>query len=70
MIGCNMSALFSGSLLDNYFRMMQYTDDMPGVFRAMDIIVMPLLRESSGLLGMEAIVGGVPIIGLNCLGLR
>lgn len=56
--------------LSNYFHMMQFTDDMPGVIRAMDIVVMPSLWESSGLLGMEALVSGVSIIGSNCIGLR
>ena len=56
--------------LDKYFHMMQFTDDMPGVIKAMDIVVMPSLWESSGLLGMEALVSGVPIIGSNCIGLR
>jgi glycosyltransferase involved in cell wall biosynthesis len=36
----------------------------------MDIVVMPSLWESSGLLGMEALVAGIPIIGSNCIGLR
>ena len=31
---------------------------------------MPSLWESSGLLGMESLVAGVPIIGANCIGLR
>jgi glycosyltransferase involved in cell wall biosynthesis len=56
--------------LGNYFQMMQFTDDMPGVIKAMDIVVMPSLWESSGLLGMEALVAGVPVIGSNCIGLR
>lgn len=56
--------------LGNYFHMMQFTDDMPSVIRAMDIVAMPSLWESSGLLGMEALVSGVPIIGSNCIGLR
>ncbi len=56
--------------LGDYFHMMQFTDDMPGVIKAMDIVVMPSLWESSGLLGMEALVAGVPIIGTSCIGLR
>ncbi len=56
--------------LGDYFHMMQFTDDMPGVIKAMDMVVMPSLWESSGLLGMEALVAGVPIIGSNCIGLK
>jgi glycosyltransferase involved in cell wall biosynthesis len=56
--------------LKKYFHMMQFTDDMPGVIKAVDIVAMPSLWESSGLLGMEALVSGVPIIGASCIGLR
>jgi glycosyltransferase involved in cell wall biosynthesis len=56
--------------LDTYFHMMKFTDDMPGVIKAMDIVAMPSLSEASGLLGMEALVAGVPIIGSSCIGLR
>ena len=56
--------------LKKYFHMMQYTENMPGVIKAVDIVVMPSLWESSGLLGMESLVAGTPIIGANCIGLR
>ena len=56
--------------LGDYFCMQQYTKDMPGMIKAMDIVAMPSLWESSGLLGMEALVSGVPIIGASCIGLR
>lgn len=56
--------------LKKYFHMMQYTDDMPGVIKAVDLVAMPSLWESSGLLGMESLVSGVPIIGAGCIGLR
>ncbi|HHJ34873.1 MAG TPA: glycosyltransferase family 1 protein [Gammaproteobacteria bacterium] len=56
--------------LKKYFHMMQHTDDMPGVIKAMDLVAMPSLWESSGLLGMESLVSGVPIIGASCIGLR
>ncbi len=56
--------------LKQYFHMMKFTENMPGMIKAMDIVVMPSLWESSGLLGMEALVSGVPIIGSSCIGLR
>ena len=56
--------------LKKYFHMMQFTDDMPGVIKAVDMVAMPSLWESSGLLGMEALVAGVPIVGSSCIGLR
>ena len=52
------------------FHMMQYTEDMPAMIKAMDMVVMPSLWESSGLLGMEALVAGVPIVASGCIGLR
>ena len=56
--------------LDNYFQMLQFTEDMPSVIKSMDIVAMPSLSEASGLVGMEALVAGVPIIGTSCIGLR
>jgi glycosyltransferase involved in cell wall biosynthesis len=56
--------------LKKYFHMMEFTDDMPGVIKAVDMVAMPSLWESSGLLGMESLVAGTPIIGASCIGLR
>lgn len=38
--------------------------------RGLDVVVMPSLREACGLLAMETLVTGTPIIGTNCIGLR
>jgi len=38
--------------------------------RGLDVVVMPSLSEACGLLAMEAMVVGVPVIGSNCIGLR
>ena len=35
-----------------------------------DVVVMPSLWEACGLLAMEAMVSGVPLIGTDCVGLR
>ncbi|MEN8129862.1 MAG: glycosyltransferase family 4 protein [Pseudomonadota bacterium] len=56
--------------LGEQFRMMQFTNNMPGVIKAMDMVIMPSVWESSGLLAMESLVAGVPIIGTSCTGLR
>jgi len=56
--------------LSEYFMMMPYIQDMPGVIKSVDMIVMPSLWEACGLLAMEALVAGVPIIGTSCVGLR
>jgi len=56
--------------LGDYFRQMPYTDNMPGAIKGVDLVVMPSLWEACPLLGMEALVAGVPIIGTDCIGLR
>lgn len=38
--------------------------------KALDVLVMPSRWEASGLLAMEALVVGVPLIGTSCIGLR
>lgn len=40
------------------------------VLKGLDVVVMPSLWEACGLLAMEAMVAGVPLIGTNCIGLR
>ena len=56
--------------LSSYFRMMDYTENVPAMIKSMDIVAMPSLWESSGLLAMESLVAGVPIVGASCIGLR
>jgi len=56
--------------LDDYFELMPFTEDMPGAIKAVDIVAMPSLWEACGLLAMEALVAGTPIIGTSCIGLR
>lgn len=56
--------------LGNYFIQMPHSDNMPGVIKGVDLVAMPSLWEACGLLGMEALIAGVPIIGTNCIGLR
>jgi glycosyltransferase involved in cell wall biosynthesis len=46
---------------------------VPGVastIKGLDIVAMPSLWEACGLLAMETMVSGVPLIGTNCVGLR
>lgn len=56
--------------LQDFFRMIPFTDDMPGAIKGVDMVAMPSLWEACGLLGMEALVAGVPIVGTHCIGLR
>lgn len=56
--------------LGEYFIRLPYTDDIPGAIKGVDLVAMPSLWESCGLLGMESLAAGVPIIGTSCIGLR
>ena len=38
--------------------------------KGLDVVAMPSLREACGLLAMETLTAGVPLIGTNCIGLR
>jgi glycosyltransferase involved in cell wall biosynthesis len=56
--------------LKDYFHQMPQTDDMPSALKSVDIVAMPSRWEACGLLAMEALAAGVPIVGSNCIGLR
>jgi glycosyltransferase involved in cell wall biosynthesis len=47
-----------------------FTEDVQSTLKGLDVLVIPSIYESSGLLAMEAMVAGVPVIGTNCPGLR
>ena len=38
--------------------------------KGLDVVAMPSLWEACGLLAMEAMVAGVPLVGTDCIGLR
>ena len=44
--------------------------NVAGILRQLDALVMPSLWEACGILAMEAMAVGVPVIGSNCPGLR
>jgi glycosyltransferase involved in cell wall biosynthesis len=56
--------------LEPYFRFMPFTDNVAGVIKGLDVVVMPSLWESCGLLAMETLTCGTPFIGTDCIGLR
>lgn len=56
--------------LGDRFIQMPGTDDMPAMIKAMDMVVMPSRWEACGLLGMEVLAAGVPLISTDCIGLR
>jgi glycosyltransferase involved in cell wall biosynthesis len=56
-------------LADNFIQMPN-TDNMPAAIKGVDVVAMPSLWEACGLLGMEVLSAGVPLVGTNCIGLR
>jgi glycosyltransferase involved in cell wall biosynthesis len=47
-----------------------FVSDIAPTLKGLDVVAMPSLWEACGLLAMEAMVAGVPLIGTNCIGLR
>jgi len=56
--------------LGDYFTFWPYQPDISSILKGIDALVMPSLWEASGLLAMEAMVAGTPVIGTSCIGLR
>jgi glycosyltransferase involved in cell wall biosynthesis len=56
--------------LSEYFKFLPFTPNVGGTIKGLDVVVMPSLWEACGLLAMEVLACGVPLIGSNCVGLR
>jgi glycosyltransferase involved in cell wall biosynthesis len=56
--------------LEDYFVFWPYQPDVSAILKGIHCLVMPSLWEASGLLAMEAMVAGTPVIGTSCIGLR
>ncbi|MDF0750466.1 glycosyltransferase family 4 protein [Marinobacter sp. 71-i] len=56
--------------LADYFHQCEQTNDMAAAIKGVDVVVMPSRWEACGLLGMEVLAAGVPIVGSQCIGLR
>lgn len=56
--------------LQDFFTFWPYQPDVSSILKGIHCLVMPSLWEASGLLAMEAIVAGTPVIGTSCIGLR
>ncbi|GAA5218530.1 glycosyltransferase family 4 protein [Corallincola platygyrae] len=56
--------------LQDYFFFHPYTDNVGGSMKGLDMMAMPSLWEACGLLAMEALCAGVPLVATNCIGLR
>jgi glycosyltransferase involved in cell wall biosynthesis len=56
--------------LTGYISFMDHVPDPGPLLRELDLLVMPSLWEAAGLLAMEAMVAGIPVLGSDCIGLR
>jgi glycosyltransferase involved in cell wall biosynthesis len=56
--------------LSEYFHQQPHTDEPYRWMKAMSLVVMPSRWEACGLVAMEALTAGVPIVATNCIGLR
>ncbi|MEO8017811.1 MAG: glycosyltransferase family 4 protein [Pseudomonadota bacterium] len=56
--------------LDAYFRFIAPVPHLAATIKGVGAVVMPSLWEASGLLAMEVLVCGVPLIATDCVGLR
>ena len=56
--------------LGDVFVQHPHTDHPETAMAAVDVVAMPSRWEACGLLGMEALAAGVPIVGGKCIGLR
>lgn len=63
-------ALIETMGLSTHFRQMPFTDDVAAAIKGVDMVVMPSRWEACGLLAMEVLSAGTPLISSNCIGLR
>jgi glycosyltransferase involved in cell wall biosynthesis len=56
--------------LKEYFLFLPFAENVASMIKGLDVVVMPSLWEACGLLAMETLVCGTPLIGTNCIGLR
>lgn len=56
--------------LSEFVYFLPFVADVASTLKGVDVVVMPSLSEACGLLAMEGMVAGAPLIGTNCGGLR
>lgn len=54
----------------DYFIFLPFEANIYKYLKSIDLITIPSLWEAAGLIGMEALISGVPTIGTDCIGLR
>jgi glycosyltransferase involved in cell wall biosynthesis len=56
--------------LEEQFRFLPFTANVAASIKGLDALAMPSLWEACGLLAMEVLACGTPLIATNCIGLR
>jgi len=56
--------------LGRLFHFLPFVTNVGPTLRGLDVLTIPSRWEACPLLPMEALVGGVPVIGTNCIGMR
>lgn len=56
--------------LEDSFRFLPFAANAAESIRGLDVVAMPSLWEACGLLAMEVLVAGTPLIASDCIGLR
>jgi glycosyltransferase involved in cell wall biosynthesis len=56
--------------LSDSVKFLPFVADVASTLKGLDVVAMPSLWEACGLLAMETMVAGVPLIGTNCTGLK
>ncbi|MEW5746950.1 MAG: glycosyltransferase family 4 protein [Nitrospirota bacterium] len=56
--------------LEHRFAFIPFQSDVLALYRDFDVVAMPSIWEASGLLAMEALCAGTPLIASDCIGLR
>lgn len=56
--------------IQEYFKVIRYEKNIAPALKGTDVLLMPSRWEAAGVLAMEAMCVGVPVIGTNSIGLR
>lgn len=62
--------LISDYGLDNNFCFIEYQPDARWILRGVNVVAVPSIREAYGLVAIEALLSGTPVVASNCIGLR
>jgi glycosyltransferase involved in cell wall biosynthesis len=56
--------------LVDYFQFLDFIENVSGVLKQFDVLLLPSLGEACPLVPMEALICGIPVIAFNSIGLR